>query len=176
MKFIDTSLPGTYLIEPERLEDERGFFARTFCRDEFAARGLRQVHVQCSISFNARRGTLRGMHFQLPPRPEAKLVSCTRGTIYDVVIDLRETSPTCRQWFATELGAENRRMLYIPEGCAHGFQTLEDNCEVHYRISEMHDPDLARGVRWNDPAFAVRWPIDLPILSLRDANFPDYRP
>jgi dTDP-4-dehydrorhamnose 3,5-epimerase len=174
MKFIATGLTGAYVIELERLEDERGFFARTFCRDEFAAHGLRPTFVQCNVSFNTRKGTLRGLHFQAKPHEEAKLVRCTRGAIYDVFVDIRRDSPSCKRWMAVELTAENRRMLYVPEGCAHGFQTLEDNSEVFYQISEMYHAQYARGLRWNDPAFAIRWPLPDPILSERDTHYPDF--
>jgi len=175
MKFVATELAGAYLIELERLEDERGFFARTFCRDEFAAHGLRSSFVQCNVSFNARKGTVRGMHFQEKPHEEAKLVRCTRGAIYDVIVDIRKGSPTYKLWTAVELTADNGRMLYVPEGLAHGFQTLENNSEVLYQMSEMHHPESARGLRWNDPAFAIRWPLASPILSERDARFADFK-
>ena len=175
MKFVATELAGAYLIEIERLEDERGFFARTFCRDEFAAHGLRSSFVQCNVSFNARKGTVRGMHFQEKPHEEAKLVRCTRGAIYDVIVDIRKGSPTRKLWTAVELTADNGRMLYVPEGLAHGFQTLENNSEVLYQMSEMHHPESARGLRWNDPAFAIRWPLASPILSDRDARFADFK-
>lgn len=174
MKFIPTELKGAHLIELERLEDERGFFARTFCRDEFAAHRLRSTFTQCNVSFNAQRGTLRGMHYQAKPHEEAKLVRCTRGAIYDVIVDLRKGSPTYKRWTAVELTADNGRMLYVPEGFAHGFQTLEDNSEVFYQMSEMYHPESARGLRWNDVAFAIRWPLPRPILSERDARFPDF--
>lgn len=174
MKFTATPLPGAYVIDIERLTDERGFFARTFCRDEFAARRLYPTFVQCNLSFNARKGTLRGMHFQDKPHEEAKLLCCTRGAIYDVIVDLRRESPTFRQWAAFELTAENHKLLYVPEGLAHGFQCLEDNTEVFYLMSEMHHPELARGVRWNDPALRIRWPLPDPIVSERDAAYPDF--
>ena len=156
MIFTETRLAGAYLIEPERIEDERGFFARTWCRDEFERHGLNPRLVQCNVSYNARRGTLRGMHYQAKPHEEAKLVRCTRGAIYDVIVDLRPDSPTYRQWVAAELTAENRRMLYIPEGFAHGFQTLADETEVFYQMSELFHPESARGVRmttrpWGSP-------------------------
>lgn len=176
MKFIATELGGACVIEPERLEDERGFFARTFCKDEFAAHGLRATFVQCSVSFNARQGTLRGMHFQEKPHEEAKLVRCTQGAIFDVIIDIRKSSPTFMRWVATELTAENHRMLYVPEGFAHGFQTLADDSEVFYQMSEIHRPESARGIRWNDPAFAIRWRLDSPVVSARDAAYPDFVP
>ena len=174
MKFVETELKGAFVIEPDRLEDERGFFARTFCTDEFAARGLQRRFVQCSVSFNVLRGTLRGMHYQAAPHEEAKLVRCTRGAIYDAIVDLRRVSPTFRRWVGVDLSADNRRALYVPEGCAHGFQTIEDGSEVFYQISEMHHPAAARGVRWNDPAFGIVWPLRDPIVSARDADYPDF--
>jgi len=171
MLFLPTKITGTWLIESEKLEDERGFFARTFCSREFEERGLKTQFVQCSLSFNSRKATLRGMHFQLAPREEAKLVHCTRGAVYDVLIDVRRKSPSFGQWMAVELTAENRRMLYVPEGVAHGFQTLVDEAEVFYQISEFYDPAFSSGIRWNDPAFAVAWPIENPILSRRDRSY-----
>lgn len=176
MKFIPTALAGAYAIEVDRLEDERGFFARTFCRDEFTDKGLTASFPQCSISFNTRKGTLRGMHFQERPHDEAKLVRCTRGAIYDVILDMRRDSPTFHTWACFELTAENRQMVYVPQGFAHGFQTLEDNCEVFYQISEMYRPEAVRGVRWNDPTFAIKWPISVPFVSRRDANHADFEP
>lgn len=174
MKFIRADLAGAYLIEIETMEDERGFFARTFCRDEFAAHGLQPIFVQCDVSFNTYKGTLRGMHFQGNPHEEAKLVRCTRGAIYDVIVDIRKGSPTYMQWAAMELTAENRKMAYIPEGFAHGFQTLEDKCEVFYQMSEMYHPRHARGIRWNDPSLAIRWPLPSPIVSPKDASYSDF--
>lgn len=176
MRFVATDLAGAYVVEPEKMEDERGFFARTFCRDEFAAHGLHPAFLQCNVSFNVRRGTLRGMHFQEKPHEEAKLVRCTRGAIYDVIVDIRRKSPTFKRWAAFELTAENRKMLYVPEGFAHGFQTLEDSCEVFYQMSEMYHPGLAHGVRWNDPAFGIRWPVADPFVSQRDAHYADFEP
>src|SRR6266487_3389064 len=158
MIFIETTLKGAFIIEPERLEDERGFFARSFCRKEFEDHGLNPNLVQCSISFNKKKGTLRGMHYQISPHAEAKLVRCTMGAIYDVIIDLRPHLPTFKQWIAVELTAENRQMLYIPEGFAHGFQTLTDNTEVYYQMSQFYYPEYSRGVRWDDPAFGIVWP------------------
>jgi dTDP-4-dehydrorhamnose 3,5-epimerase len=175
MIFIETKLRGAYIVEPEKLEDERGFFARTWCRREFSEHGLNPGLAQCSISFNSKRGTVRGMHYQLPPHEEAKLVRCTRGAIYDVIIDLRPQSPTFKQWFAAELTENNRRMLYIPEAFAHGFQTLADDSEVAYYISEFYAPECASGVRWNDLAFGIRWPIDARIISQKDQSYPDFR-
>jgi dTDP-4-dehydrorhamnose 3,5-epimerase len=175
VRFTETKLAGAFVVDPEPASDERGFFARTWCRREWQTRGLPPELAQCSISFNTRAGTLRGLHYQAPPHAEAKLVRCTRGRIYDVVVDLRPASPTFKQWVAVELGADDRRMLYVPEGCAHGFQTLADATEVFYQISAFHEPASQRGVRWDDPAFAIVWP-DTPsrILSDRDRAFPDF--
>jgi len=175
VKFSATTIAGAWVIDLERHEDERGFFARTFCRDEFAAHGLRTSFVQCNLSSNARRGTLRGMHYQAKPHEEAKVVSCSRGAVYDVVLDLRRDSPTFRRWEGFELSAANRRMLYIAEGLAHGFQSLADETDVFYLMSESYDKKAERGVRWNDPAFGIRWPIADPVLSSRDAAYPDFR-
>jgi len=169
--FTETKLKGAYIIEPERLEDERGFFARTFCQKELKEHGLNTCVAQCNISFNKKRGTLRGMHYQVEPYAEAKLVRCTMGTIDDVALDLRLDSLTFKQWIGVELSAENRRMLYIPEGLAHGFQTLTDDTEVFYQMSEFHHPESARGVRWDDPAFGVEWPLNNPIISVRDRTY-----
>jgi len=172
--FTETKLPGAYVIEVEKREDQRGFFGRTFCREEFEAHGLNSQVVQCNTSFNKRKGTLRGMHFQAVPFAEAKLVRCTSGSIYDVIIDLRPTSRTFKQHFAVELSAANQRMLYIPENMAHGFQTLEDDTEVFYQMSQMFSAEHARGVRWNDPAFGIEWPADERIITERDRNYPDF--
>ena len=162
------------MIVPERLSDDRGFFARTWCKEEFARQGLNAKLAQCSISFNTRKGTLRGMHYQVAPFAEAKLVRCTAGAIYDVVLDLRPDSETFREWTSVELTAENRCGLYIPENCAHGFQTLENDTEVFYQISEFYEPKCARGVRWNDPAFNIQWPAESRVISERDRTYPDY--
>lgn len=174
MIFTKTALDGAFIIEPERLEDERGFFARTWCQSECEAHGLDQKLVQCNISFNKKKGTLRGMHYQTKPCEEAKLVRCTMGAIYDVIIDLRPDSPSFKQWMAVELTMDNRRMLYVPHECAHGFQTLEDNAEVFYQMSALYAPTYARGVRWDDPAFGIRWPIAVRIMSDRDKSYPDF--
>lgn len=168
--FAETRLKGAYVIEPELLEDERGFFARSFCSREFRQQGLNFSFVQCNISFNRRQGTLRGMHYQAEPHAEGKLVRCTMGAIYDVIVDLRAASPTFKQWFAIELSAANRKMLYVPAGFAHGFQTLQENTEVFYQMSEFYCPDSVRGARWDDPAFKIDWPIIPPCLSDRDKN------
>lgn len=172
MKFMPTPIAGAFIVELELLEDERGCFARSFCRDEFVAHGLDPAVVQCNISFNHRRGTLRGLHYQVKPHEEAKLVRCTQGAIWDVIVDLRENSPTRYRWFAAELAAENRRALYIPHGLAHGFQTLTDNSEVFYQMSEFYHPESACGVRWDDPVIGITWPVDNPVLSPRDKSYP----
>ena len=174
MIFEPTRLPGSLHIVPERHEDERGFFARSWCRHEFEAHGLNPTIAQCDISFNRRAGTLRGLHYQLPPRAEVKLVRCTMGSIFDVILDLRKESPTYGEYVGAFLNAENREMLLVPEGCAHGFLTLEDRTEVFYQMSEFFSPEHARGVRWNDPAFGIRWPGDVRVISDRDAAYPDY--
>jgi len=174
--FTETKLAGAYVIEPERLSDERGFFARTFCDEAFAQRNMATSFPQCNVSFNAAKGTLRGMHYQAPPHGEAKLVRCTMGAIYDVIVDVQPTSPTFRQWVAVELSAENRRMLYIPEGLAHGFLTLRDDSEVFYQISQRYRPGAAQGVRYNDPAFGIDWPSEVVIISDRDRDYPDLEP
>ena len=176
MKFLETPLPGVYLIELEPVYDDRGFFARTWCKDEFQKRGLNPNLAQCSLSFNQKKGTLRGMHYQCEPHQEAKLVRCCAGAIHDVVVDLRRGSDAFGKWVATELNAIQHKMIYIPEGCAHGFQSLTDESAVFYQISEVYHPESARGVRWNDPFFAIQWPIAAPILSGRDRSFADYRP
>lgn len=169
MIFRETAIEGAFIIEPDRQEDERGFFARVYCREEFESHGLNPNLVQCSLSLSKRKGTLRGMHYQVAPHEEAKLVRCTMGAIYDVILDLRHTSRTFEKWLAVELTAENRKMLYVPEGCAHGFQTLEDDTEVFYQMSEFYHPECARGVRWDDPALGIEWPAPSPIvMSERD--------
>jgi dTDP-4-dehydrorhamnose 3,5-epimerase len=172
--FLETKLRGAFLIEPEKLEDSRGFFARTWCQREFAARRLNPRLVQCNISFNRKKGTLRGMHYQAAPYEEARLVRCLAGAIYDVIIDLRPESPTFKQHLAMVLKAQGHKMLYIPEGFAHGFQTLEDNTEVFYQMSEFYAPEYTRGVRWNDPAFSIQWPSAERIISQRDQHYPDF--
>jgi dTDP-4-dehydrorhamnose 3,5-epimerase len=174
MRFTETRFDGVFVIELERHEDQRGFFARSFCSKEFAAQGLPGGFVQCNISYNRRRGTLRGMHYQVAPCEEGKLVRATRGSILDVVLDLQRFSPSFREWSSFELSEENGRALYIPPGFAHGFQTLTDDAEVFYQMTEFYDPRSARGVRWDDPAFGIQWPIASPMLSERDASFPDF--
>ena len=174
MIFTETKLKGAFILEPDRLEDDRGFFARSWCQREFAAHSLNPRLVQCSISFSKKKGTLRGMHYQLSPYAETKLVRCTNGTIYDAIIDLRPQSPTFKQCFGLVLTARNHKMLYVPEGFAHGFLTLEDNVEVFYQMSEFYSPEHARGVRWNDPAFGIAWPLNPSIISERDRNYSDF--
>jgi dTDP-4-dehydrorhamnose 3,5-epimerase len=172
--FTETKLPGAFVIELEKHADQRGFFARTFCQEEFKARGLNPEMLQCNVSFNKRKGTMRGMHFQAAPFAEAKLVRCTAGSIYDVIIDLRPSSPAFKQYFAVELSAKNHKMLYIPEEFAHGFQTLEDDTEVFYQMSQNFSPEHGRGVRWDDPAFGIEWPEAERIIVERDKNYPDF--
>jgi dTDP-4-dehydrorhamnose 3,5-epimerase len=172
--FTETKLAGAFVIEVERHTDERGFFGRTFCQQEFEAHGLNAQVAQCNVSFNKRKGTLRGMHYQAAPFAEAKLVRCTAGSIYDVIIDLRPASATFKRHFAVELSAENHRMLYIPEDFAHGFQTLEDDTEVFYQMAQRYSAEHARGVRWNDPAFGIEWPKGERIIIERDQNYPDF--
>jgi len=174
MIFTPSKLDGAFLIDLEPATDDRGFFARSFCAKEFEARGLNSHLVQCNISFNAKKGTLRGMHYQKPPHAEAKLVRCTAGAIYDVIVDLRFSSKTFKQWAGIELTALNRRALYIPEGLAHGFQTLCDGTEVSYQMSEFYAAEAACGFRWNDPMFGIRWPDGPRIISAKDESYPDY--
>jgi len=176
MKFTETTLAGAFTVDPEWVQDHRGFFARTWCRREFAEHGLNSDLVQCSVSFNKRSGTVRGMHYQIAPYQEVKLIRCTHGAIYDVLIDLRPESPTFTQYMAVVLSADNRTMLYVPHGMAHGFQTLEDNTEVFYQMSEFYAPEYARGVRWDDPAFGIAWPPATRIILARDRNYPDFCP
>jgi dTDP-4-dehydrorhamnose 3,5-epimerase len=177
MRFVETPMSGVIVIEPERLSDERGWFARTFDRDVFRARGMSPDVIQTNASFNTQAGTLRGMHYQADPHGESKVVRCVRGAIFDVAVDLRPGSPTHTRWHALELSGENGLTVYIPAGFAHGFQTLTDDCEVHYMMGTPHVPDAARGVRWDDPAFAIDWPVPPDgklVISERDAGFPDY--
>lgn len=174
MIFTETPLKGAYVIELEQIEDERGFFARSWCSGEFEKHGLNPNLAQCNVSFNKKKGTLRGMHYQAPPHEEAKLVRCTRGSLYDVIIDLRPDSPTFKKWFSVDLTAENRKQLYIPEGFAHGFVTLEDATEIFYQMTEFYHPNSAQGIRWNDPAFRVKWPLSDWIISERDRGYADF--
>jgi dTDP-4-dehydrorhamnose 3,5-epimerase len=172
LKFFELTLQGAYVIEPELIEDSRGFFARSFCIQEFQKIGLNPHINQCNISFNHKKGTLRGMHFQIGTKSEVKVVRCTMGSVYDVIIDLRPTSSTFKRWEAVELSARNRKMLYIPQGFAHGFQTLEDDSELSYQMSELFAPEYARGIRWNDPLFQIKWPYKEPaVISQRDREY-----
>ena len=174
--FEETGLGGAYIVDPELHRDDRGFFARTWCQKEFRERGLNPRLVQCNVSLNLKKGTLRGMHHQEAPYEEAKLVRCTMGAICDIIVDLRPDSPTFRKHFAVTLSAENRKMLYIPEKFAHGFITLADNTEVFYQMSEFYSQESARGFRWNDPFFGIRLPLEVAVISERDGNYPDFRP
>lgn len=174
MLFLPTALPGVYVVEVEPKGDDRGLFARTYCRDEFAARGLCTDWAQCNVSFNTRAGTLRGMHWQAAPHEEVKLVRCTSGAAFDVVADLRPGSPTYRKWVAVEISADNRRAVYIPGGFAHGFQTLAAGTELFYQMSAVYVPEAARGARWDDPALGVAWPAcESRVIAPRDLSFPD---
>jgi dTDP-4-dehydrorhamnose 3,5-epimerase len=174
MKFIETKLKGSFIIDPERLEDERGFFARSWCQQEAKQYGLEPEWLQCNVSYNKSKGTMRGMHYQAAPFEESKLVRCTMGAICDVIIDLRPDSVTFKKWTAVELSSENRRMFYIPGGFAHGFLTLQDSTEIFYQMSEFYAPACARGVRWNDPAFGILWPTDIAVISAQDQNYPNF--
>ena len=177
MEIRDTELPGVYLVVPTRMEDSRGFFARTWCRDAFAERGLSTAWIQSSVSYNRRAGTLRGMHYQAAPAEETKLVRCTQGAVYDVVVDLRPGLATYGSWIAVELSATNRHALYIPGGVAHGFQTLCDETEVFYEIDTRYSADVQRGVRWDDPTLRIRWPdCGERTIAERDRTFPEWRP
>jgi dTDP-4-dehydrorhamnose 3,5-epimerase len=176
MRFEPTALGGAWVIELDRHVDERGAFARAFCESEFASIGLPTRFPQCNLSFNTRAGTLRGMHVNVAEHLESKLIRCVRGSIYDVIVDLRDGSPTERQWAAVELSADNGRALFAPTGFAHGFLTLEDNTDVLYHMGDVYHPDAARGFRWNDPCFGVRWPFGPTVISTRDATYPDFDP
>lgn len=177
MNWEATPVAGAFVLKPQPHGDDRGFFARTYCEREFEERGIRVRWVQCSISYNARAGTLRGMHYQADPYAEAKLVRCTRGAVYDVIIDLRPESPSYLHHGAVVLSCENRAMLFIPGGCAHGFQTLEQDTEVFYQMSEFYQPEASRGVRWNDPLFSIAWPaVTERVISSRDASYPNFTP
>jgi dTDP-4-dehydrorhamnose 3,5-epimerase len=175
MLFRETALQGAFIIEMEMIQDDRGWFARSFCQHEFQEHNLNPCVAQCNISFNPKTGTLRGMHYQIAPHAEAKLIRCTRGVIYDVILDLRPASPTFKQWMAVELSENSPQMLYIPEGVAHGFQTLADNTEVFYQMSEFYHAEAAQGVRWDDPAFQITWPAhNNRIISAKDQSYPDF--
>ncbi|MCC6580562.1 MAG: dTDP-4-dehydrorhamnose 3,5-epimerase [Phycisphaeraceae bacterium] len=174
MRFTATDIAGAFVIDLDPIADERGWFARSFCQDELRQRGLDPCIVQCNISFNRHKGTLRGMHYQAAPHAETKIVRVVRGAIYDVAVDLRPDSPSCRRWHAVELSGDNRRAFYIPAGCAHGFLTLTDDAEVHYLMSAPYHAPSARGVRWNDPAFGIAWPAPVLAMSDRDRSYPDF--
>jgi dTDP-4-dehydrorhamnose 3,5-epimerase len=174
MIFTETDLKGAFVVDIEKHQDERGFFARSWCRREFEALGLNPKLAQCNISFNPHKGTLRGMHYQAKPFEEAKLVRCTRGSLHDVIVDLRLDSPSYKKSLGVVLTAENRTMLYVPQGFAHGFLTLENDTEVFYQISEFYIPESQRGFRWNDPAIAITWPAEVEFVSDRDRNYPDF--
>lgn len=176
MIFEETRLPGAHVIRMEKRGDERGFFARAWCRREFEEAGLSTELAQANVSRSRTKGTLRGMHYQVPPAAETKLVRCTRGAIHDVILDLRPESPTMGEWIGVELTAENHTMLYVPEGFAHGFLTLSDDAEVFYQVSAFYAPEHERGVRWDDPRFGIEWPAEPTVLSDKDRSWPDYTP
>jgi dTDP-4-dehydrorhamnose 3,5-epimerase len=175
MQFFKTKVQGACLIDLERREDERGFFARSWCTKEFASNGLNPGVVQINVGYTIKKAGLRGMHYQLPPNWEAKTVRCVRGAVFDVVVDLRPDSPTHKQWDGFELTCDNHRMLYIPEGCAHGYQTLMDASELEYLTTAFYAPESARGVRFDDPAFAINWPLPIGVISQADRSWPDYK-
>lgn len=174
MKFIETKLKGAFIVEIEKLTDDRGFFARSWCRKEFETQDLTSRIVQTNVSFSRKKGTLRGMHYQIAPHQESKLIRCTRGAIYDVIIDLRPESPTYKQWTGLELTADNYTLFFIPEDFAHGFITLVDNTEVTYQVSQFYTPGSEKGIRFNDPAFNIQWPLDVSVISDKDRTWPDF--
>ncbi len=174
MIFTETKLTGAYIIHIERLEDDRGFFGRAWCKREFESKGLNPSLVQMNVGFSKRKGTLRGVHYQKAPWAEAKLVRCTMGAVYDVIVDLRPDSPTYKQWIGIELTQDNRAMLYAPEGFAHGYQSLRDESEIYYQTTQFYSPDCAWGVRYNDPMFQIAWPMEVTVISERDKTWPDY--
>jgi len=174
MKFNETELKGGYIIDIQKIEDDRGFFARGWCKNEFEEHGISSNLAQANISYNKFKGTLRGLHYQASPYEEAKLVRCTKGGIFDVMVDLREGSPTHGKWMGAELTADNHRMLLVPEGFAHGFQTLQDDTEVFYQVSEFYTPNAEKGARYDDPAFGITWPLEVSVISDKDANWPAY--
>ncbi|MFD2203295.1 dTDP-4-dehydrorhamnose 3,5-epimerase [Shivajiella indica] len=174
MIFTETKLKGAFEIEIKKLVDERGFFGRSWCANEMAEHGLNPNVRQANTSFTKTKGSIRGMHFQVAPYQESKLVRCTKGSIYDVIIDLRPDSPTFKQWIGVELSERNYKMLYVPEDFAHGFITLEDNCEVTYLVTQFYTPGAEAGIRWNDPAFGIEWPLDPTVISEKDRNHPNY--
>lgn len=175
MKFTEAKLTGACVIEIKKFEDQRGFFARGWCQKEFEAHGINFIPVQANIGFSATQGTLRGLHYQTTPHQEAKLIRCVKGAVFDVIVDMRPESPTYKQWFGVELAADNYKMLYIPEGCAHGYLSLQDNSEVFYQVSEFYAPGYEQGIRWDDPAFQIDWPIKKGLtISEKDQSWPDY--
>jgi dTDP-4-dehydrorhamnose 3,5-epimerase len=176
MIFVETELKGAYVVDLKRIEDERGFFARAFCQNEFRANQLNANVAQINTAFSRKRGTVRGMHFQKAPWEEAKLVRCTRGAIYDVIVDLRQGSPTRGRWLGVELTEENRRMVYVPEGFAHGYQTLAEHTEIYYQTSQFYAPEFASGVRFDDPALGIVWPLPVEVISDQDRGWPAYTP
>ncbi len=176
MKFTETNCAGAWIIDIEEISDDRGFFARTFCRDEFRAHKLKDVTAQCNLSFNHEAGTLRGMHYQLPPATEVKLVRCTRGAIFDIIVDLRPGSPTYLEHVGVELSADNRRALYVPDLFAHGYQTLTPDAEVTYQVTEFYTPGYERGIRHDDPALGLTWPVPVSVISPKDASWPEFDP
>ena len=175
MKFSKTELSGAYVIEIEKIEDQRGFFSRVWDKNEFKKQGLSSELIQCSVSFNKNKGTLRGMHYQISPSEEIKIVRCTQGKIFDVIIDLRKDSKTYKKWIGIELSQDNYKMLYIPKGFAHGFLTLDENTEIFYQMSNEYNKETAQGIRWNDPTFSINWPSKITIMSERDMNFELYQ-
>lgn len=172
MRFAQTEIPGAWVIDPTPHEDDRGRFFRAWCAQEFAEHGINFAPVQANMGFSTRKGTVRGMHFQVAPALEAKLVRCTRGAMFDVVLDVRQDSKTYGKWYGVELTGDNARMLYLPEGCAHGYQTLEDRTEMHYMASHIYAPNAARGARFDDPAFQIHWPLPVSVISEQDRNWP----
>lgn len=175
MIFTETPLQGAYIVAVKKLEDDRGFFGRTFCGAEFREYGLKENMVQANVSYNKRKGTLRGMHYQVAPHQEAKLVRCTRGALYDVIVDFRPSSPTYKQWFGVELTADSYTMLYVPPDFAHGFITLRDDTEAIYQVSQFYTPGAEQGLRWNDPAIGIQWPVEIAVISPKDAAWPDFK-
>jgi len=174
MIFIELELKGAWLVEVKKIEDERGFFGRAWCRNEFLEHGLNPDFVQLNTSFTIRKGTIRGMHYQVDPYQEVKFIRCTRGRIWDVIIDLRPASPTYMKWTANELSADNYKMVYVPENFAHGFISLEDHSEVYYPVTQFYTPGAERGIRWNDPAFDIQWPVPVDLVSAKDSQHPDF--
>lgn len=174
MQFSETKLGGAYIIEIEKLVDDRGFFARSWCQKEFESHGLTSRMAQANISFNRKKGTLRGMHYQIAPYQECKIIRCTRGAIYDVIIDLRPDSPTYKQWTSVELAAESYTMFFVPENFAHGFQTLTDEAEISYQVTQFYTPGSEKGIRFDDPIFNIQWPLEVSVISDKDRTWPDY--